>query len=116
MTAKDVYTTALALLGYTDNAEFQRRAVPIFNKVYVELFPIFNEGKEFTPIRSLNESVQIPYKVLLSVMPLGVAEMLALGEGDGELQQYFARDYDRAKARLNRVEQIVDKLPREEWI
>lgn len=111
MTAKDVYTIALGLLGYTDNPEFQRRAVPIFNKVYFDLHRIVHGTKEFQPIKSLNEAPDLPDKVLLSVMPLGIAEMIALGEGDGELQQYFARDYSAARVRINRIDRIENTMP-----
>lgn len=111
MTAKNVYTIALGLLGYTDSADFQRRAVSIVNKVYFDLHRICCGTEEFTPIQTLNEGLKLPDKVLLSVMPSGIAEMIALGEGDGELQQYFAQDYDRGKARLNNIEIITDVLP-----
>ena len=111
MTAKDVYNNALALLGYTDNPEFQRRAVPIFNKVYFDLHTICNGAEDFVPIRSLNDKLNLPDKVLLSVMPLGIAEMIALGEGDGELQQYFARDYNAARVRINRIDRIENTMP-----
>ena len=111
MTAKEVYTIALALLGYTDNPEFQRRAIPVFNKVYFDLHRICNGAKEFQPIKSLNESLDLPDKVLLSVMPSGIAEMIALGEGDGELQQYFALEFDRGKARLNVIDRVQDVMP-----
>ena len=111
MTAKDVYTIALGLLGYTDNPEFQRRALPIFNKVYLDLYTICNGDKEFAPIRSLNEKLKLPDKVLLSAMPLGIAEMIALGEGDGELQQYFARDYSAARVRINQIDRIENTMP-----
>lgn len=111
MTAKDVYNNALALLGYTDNTEFQRRAVPILNKVYFDLHRICNGAEEFKPIRALNEELKLPDAVLLSVMPLGVAEMIALGEGDGELQQYFARDYSVARVRINRIDRIENTMP-----
>lgn len=110
MTAKDVYNNALALLGYTDNPEFQRRAVPIFNKVYFDLHTICNGAEEFAPIRSLNDKLNLPDTVLLSVMPLGIAEMLALGEGDGELQQYFARDYSVARVKLNTIDRVKNTL------
>lgn len=106
MTAKDIYTIALGLLGYTDSAEFQRRAIPIFNKVYYDLYRISGNKEEFEPIRSLNEAVKLPDNVKLSIMPSGVAELLALGEGDGELQQYFSADYNRLRARLSKSDKI----------
>ena len=111
MTAKDVYTIALGLLGYTDNPDFQRKAVPITNKVYLDLHRICNGTEDFEPIKTLNEALDLPDKALRSVMPSGVAEMLALGEGDGELQQYFANDYDRGKAKINSIDTIQDVMP-----
>jgi hypothetical protein len=109
-TAKSVYDTALSLLGYTDNQIFQQRAVAVFNKVYYELHRAIS-GEEFEPISSLSEVLKLPKKILIYTMPLGVAEMLALGEGDGEMQQYFAAAYERAKAKLNRTEEVVDEMP-----
>lgn len=106
MTAKDVYETALALLGYEDNPEFQRRAVPVTNKVYFDLYQRCSDGKDFQPIRSLSEELKLPQNVALTVMPSGVAELIALSEGDGELQQYFALDYDRARAKLAKIDHI----------
>ncbi len=109
MTAKHIYDTALSLLGYTDHPNFQRRAVAVVNKVFFELFVIFeNDPNTFEPIGSLSDSISLPQKALVSAMPAGVAAGLALGEGDGELQQYFAAEYDRAVRRFNRREQIKD--------
>ena len=109
-TAKEVYDTALSLLGYTDNQATQQRAVAVFNKVYYELHRAIS-GEEFKPISSLSEVLYLPKKLLIYTMTLCVAEMLALGEGDGEMQQYFAAAYERAKAKLNRTEAVVDELP-----
>lgn len=111
MTAKDVYTNAIGLLGYTDNAEYQRRALFAINKVYLELFSLIGSEGEFEPLRSLNEKINLPKNIVFSAMPSGVAELIALGEGDGELQQYFALDYDKAKAKINVVEYVVNKIP-----
>lgn len=109
-TAKEVYDTALSMLGYSDSRVIQQRAVAVFNKVYYELHRAIS-GEEFEPISSLSEVLKLPKKVLIYTMPLGVAEMFALGEGDGELQQYFAAAYERAKAKLNRVDSVVDEMP-----
>jgi hypothetical protein len=110
-TAKSVYDTALSLLGYTDSPTTQQRAVAVFNKVYYELHRAINGNAEFQPISALSNVLKLPEKTLVSVMPLGVAEMFALGEGDGELQQYFAIAYERAKARINKIDTVVDEIP-----
>ena len=109
MTAKQIYETAILLLGYTDNPKFQRRAIPVINKVYYELFIIFaDNADDFEPIGAMSDEIALPKKALASAMPAGVAAGIALGEGDGELQQYFALEYDRAVRRFNRREQITN--------
>lgn len=111
MTAKEIYDNALALLGYKDDSVFQNKSVSAFNKVYFELQRAINNCKSFEPISALNSDIELPEKVLVGVMPLGIAEQLALSEGDGEQQQYFAVAYERAKAKLNRTEKIYDIMP-----
>lgn len=116
-TAKEIYDTALSLLGYTDDSVFQRKAVACFNKVYFELYRAITinskdeEGLKFSPITSLSGVLNLPQKVLIGVMPLGIAEQLALSQGDGEQQQYFAASYERAKAKLNRIDAVSDTMP-----
>lgn len=110
-TAKEIYDTALALLGYSDSSIFQRKAVASFNKVYFELYRAITNNEEFKPIKALSDTVNLPQKVLVGVFPLGYAEQFALGQGDGEQQQYFAVAYERAKAKLNRIDEVSDVLP-----
>lgn len=111
MTGKDVYVNALATLGYTDSPEFQRKAVVNINKVYLDLHRICGSGKEFKPITSLNNTIDLPFDAIIGAMISGVAELLALAEGDGELQQYFGVDYERGKRKLTRIDSVVDVLP-----
>lgn len=111
MTGKDIYLRAIVSLGYKDNQTFKDKAVVVINQVYEELLNSF-PGCERKTIASLNETVDLPDTVCSGAMVYGVAERLALGEGDGELQQYFAMRFDRAKARLNVVDRIQDVFPR----
>lgn len=116
-TAKEIYDTALSLLGYTDDSVFQKKAIACFNKVYFELHRAISidskdeEGLKFSPITSLSGILNLPKKVLVGIMPLGIAEQLALSQGDGEQQQYFAAAYERAKAKLNRIDAVSDTMP-----
>lgn len=105
MKAKDIYDSAMLQLGYSDNAKLQNRALPIINRIYYELFIIFHKaGEKFTPATTLASEIKLSNEVALSiVMPLGVAAGLAVGEGDGELQQYFAAEYDRARKRFTQI-------------
>lgn len=111
MTAKEIFDSAINQLGYTENATMQRRAVSIINKIYFEMFIIFKkQDEEFSPIKSLGENIKLPVDVVSIVMPLGVAAGIALGEGDGELQQYFAYEYDRARKRYGHFDTIKDVM------
>lgn len=110
-TAKEIFDAALSLLGYKDDSVFHHKAIAAFNKVLYEMYRAINTEKEFEPISTLSEEINLPNKVLFGVMPLGIAEQLALSEGDGEQQQYFVVAYERAKAKLNRIDQIHDILP-----
>lgn len=111
MTAKMVYDTALSLLGYTERPNFQRRAIAIINQVIFDLLPVLPKETEFKPISSLSDKLPFNETIIQGVMPLSVAEKLALSEGDGELQQYFAISYDNAKKRLNTTRTIQDTMP-----
>ena len=111
MTGKEVLNMALSHLGYSENSNILSRAKSIINKVYYDLHRIIHSDSDFKPLESLSETVNLPLKTIISAMVSGVAEMVALGQGDGELQQYFALDYDREKAKLNTQDKIHDVLP-----
>lgn len=108
MTGKDIYLMAINHLGYAENLNAQQRVITIINKVYYDLHRIVNSTAEFIPIKSLADKVELPIKIIVSTMVFGVAESLALGEGDGELQQYFAAEYDRQKAKINTIDKVYD--------
>ncbi len=111
MTGTEIYEKAITSLGYSDDDVFKRRAVVCLNQIYEELFNISGLD-EFKPIKTLSEDIGLPKRMLNSAIVYGLAERLALGEGDGERQQYFARQYDRAKARFNRIDSVEDTMPR----
>ena len=110
MTGTDIYNRALASLGYKDDKVFKNKAVVVINQVYDLLFPTI-EGIGYKPIKSLGDMINLPERVASSALVYGVAERLALGEGDGELQQYFALQFDRARARNNRIDKVTDVMP-----
>lgn len=105
MTGWDVYNRALASLGYKDSQVFKNKALVIINQVYDDLY-ISKHGK-YLPLRALNEEINLPERII-NAMVYGTAEKMALGEGDGELQQYFAKAYDRAKARITVADSVKD--------
>lgn len=108
MTGKEVYNLALNNLGYQDNANIKGRILTIINRVYLDLHRLVYGNAKFKPIDSLGDTVDLPQKIIISAMSSGVAERIALGEGDGELQQYYALDYEKQKARINRQDKIID--------
>ena len=110
MTGKDVYNRAIDSLGYADDQQLKNKALTAVNMI-ADRVSAAVEGAEYTVCKSLSDTLELPDKVM-SAMVYGVAERLALGEGDGELQQYFAAQFDRAMARLNRVDRIQDVMPR----
>lgn len=110
MTGKDVYERAITSLGYTDSQVFKNKAVVAINQIYDLLHPLAGQG-EYRPLSSLGDVVNLTDRAASGALVYGVAERLALGEADGELQQYFAKQFDRARARLNAVDRIVDTMP-----
>lgn len=106
MTGVEVYNKALTSLGYRDSQTFKNKGLVAINQVYDDLYnAVFGEYK---PIRALSNEIIIPEKIVSNAMVYGVAEKIALGEGDGELQQYFAKLYDRAKARITVIDKVED--------
>jgi hypothetical protein len=105
MIAKDIYDKALITLGYTDDQVFKDRAVVVINQVYDDLSEI--TGVEHTPIKNLSSEVNLPDRICNNAMVFGVAEKLALGQGDGEQQQYYAIKYDQARMKLSHSDKVV---------
>lgn len=105
MTAGEIYRKALDSLGYSDSQAIQRKAVTVINQVYDDIFDAA-QGKEYKPITSLSGEINLTEPRVINAFVYGVAEKLALGEGDGELQQYFLMEYRSAKAKLTRIEKV----------
>jgi hypothetical protein len=105
MIAKDIYDKALVTLGYTDDQAFKDRAVVVINQVYDDLSEV--AGVEYAPIKNLSSEVNLPDRICNNAMVFGVAEKLALGQGDGEQQQYYAIKYDQARMKLSHSDKVV---------
>lgn len=104
MTGQDIYKKALDSLGYTDDSAIQRKALTVLTQIYDELFDASGET-EYNPPSSLGAEIKAKPR-LTNAYIYGVASRLALGEGDGELQQYFLMEYRSAKAKLTRIEKV----------
>lgn len=118
MTGQEILKTAADLLGYNDangnfllSARISSTAVTTVNRIYSDLWHICNDT-EFTPIKTLQEEIKLPERVLNDVMPYGVAMMMAQSESDGDQQQMYSVLYNRKRASLSKTEKIQDVLPR----
>ena len=106
MTGVEVYNRAVVSLGYSDSQVLKNKCLVAINQVYDDLYcKVYGDYK---PLTALNEKINLPDRSVIGAMVYGVAEKLALGEGDGELQQYFAKAYDRAKAKITVADKVKD--------
>lgn len=103
MTGNDIFKQAMVLLNYTDNngnvnagnnANLNKRALPIVNQIYADL----SESAEPKILTSLNEQIDLNRYALLNVMPYGVAMLLAQSDGDAENQTLYASLYNQRRA------------------
>ena len=116
MTAKDIISKAIVMLGYNDeqgntsDSRFQIAAKNALKIVYSDLFYCLN-SKGFEEIKSLTDEIKLPERVLNNVMPYGVASFIAESIGDGEKQQFFTVIYNRKRTQLTNFEDMEDGIP-----
>lgn len=121
-TGMKVLRRVLELLGYVDtygsadtvqDAELLRRALTAINQITAELW--FQEQGEaaFTPITSLQQTIPLSDRACHTVLPYGVAMLLAQNEGDGDRQALYASLYNARRSTVGTtVTRRVDTLPR----
>ena len=116
MTGAEVLNKSLQLLGYSDsngNAHLtqviRNRALMVVNLVYMELSR--NCGIDNMSLSSLNDEVKLPERVLIEVMPCGIAMYVANAESDFNAEAFWSREYNSKRATLSRLEEIKDTLP-----
>lgn len=125
-TGTDLFCRAMALLHYADsdseagageNAALLGRCLPLINQVYAELWYAVKPDEAFVPLTAPDQTVALPARVRETVMPYGVAMLLAQGEGDGNNQALFASLYNGRRASLcTEAERRCDVLPKGEII
>ncbi len=120
MKASELLNSALKMLGYTNadgNVELTGRirnsAIVTVNLVYSDLWRICNTG-EFEPIKSLDEEIKLPQKMMGDVFWYGLAMHIARSENDGDQQQYFAALYNAKRAGLTNYKKVKNVIPRVE--
>lgn len=120
-TGYQIVRKALLLLGYVDlygnvdmtqNGELLRRALTALNQIYGELW--YQERQEpFVPLTALGQPVALSDRTVQTVMPYGVAMLLAQSENDGDDQGLFATLYNARRVGVSGGEcRRTDVMPR----
>ncbi len=121
MNGNEVLRQALILLNYTDThgdgevpggAGLYKRALATVNQIVAELW--YQEHSEpFQPLSDLHQPLPLSAAVVQTVVPYGVAMLLAQEDGDADNQTVYAALYDgrRAAATHNTTARIADALP-----
>lgn len=120
-TGEQIAKQALLLLNYVDaygradtaeEAGLWRRSMAAVNQIYAELWRQEKGGEPFAPLQSGKEYVQISAYAAYTVMPYGVAMLLAQGEGDGDHQLLYASLYNAKRTAVSREDCRCDVFPR----
>lgn len=118
MTGQEVIQQAMTLLGY--EAEVGglpggespgRRALTVVNTVAADAWYDAHE-EPYTPLSTLAQALPFSDAVARTVLPYGVAMLLAQLQGDVDNQTLFATLYDQRRSRVGgRQRRIVDAWP-----
>ena len=118
MTARDILTTAMTMLGYTRNngeisgeQELFKRGIIAVNQAYADLFYLLG-GKDYKAITSSNDTINLPERILNDIMPYGVAMFIAQSENDGDSQALYANIYNKKRASVRIANTVQDVMPR----
>ena len=104
----DVFRQALNLLNYTNvygetdsmqNADLVKRALPMVNQIYVDLFFAETPDLDFVPLKAMHEEIKLSARTVKS-------------ESDGDNQALFATLYNNKRRSAERPAWTVqDVLP-----
>ena len=120
-TGEQIWRQALLLLNYVDaygavdaarDVELCRRGLAAVNRIYGELWYQEQGEKPFVPLDRITDTVALSERVRRTVMPYGVAMLLAQSESDGDQQMLFATLYNAKRTAVSRVDCRLDVLPR----
>lgn len=121
MTGKEVFRQALQLLGYTDNSgepdsrrgtEIYKTGLAVTNQIIAEL-SVAQSGMLPPPLTSLQQEVPLDEQTARTVLPYGIAMLLAATANDGDNQAVFAALYDGHRAACcHAYTRRTDVLPR----
>ncbi len=116
MTGEEVLAKAIKLLGYTNNqgnVELTQRvrssATENINIIYADLSKI--EEKNFKPITSLDQKIDLPDIVMYDCFVYGLAMNIARSEYDTDNQREFAILYNSKRLSLSKTAKRIDVIP-----
>ena len=117
MTGEEVLLKAMKLLGYANNQgniELTQRirssATENINIIYADLSRI--EGKDFSPITSLDTKIDLPDIIMYDCFLYGLAMNIARSEYDTDNQREFAILYNSKRTALSKTGKRDDVISR----
>lgn len=113
MTAGQVFTKAMQLLGYVTDGHsggIKSRAIALINAAYVDVCRASRIN--FEPVRTLAEKFALDNTIITDVLVYGVAMFIAQSEGDSAMQAVYCDLYNRKRGSLATSDAIIDVLPR----
>ncbi len=113
MTVKECLAQAYRLLGYTDTvgSALQKQAVGLADQIAAELWYAATDAA-YIPLTSPAQVVPLPDQTVRTVLPYGVAMLIAQVQGDADNQAVFAALYDgRRSLACQQSGRVEDRLP-----
>lgn len=116
MKVKELIKKSLLLLGYTDgngnsfDSRFQAVSQNAVNFILADLTHCLGRD-DYKDIKSLEDVISMPDRVIYDVMPYGVASFIAESMGDGDKQQYFAAMYNSKRKSVTYESSVQDVIP-----
>lgn len=119
MTGHDVVRQALALLNYTDTRAdgsvpggdgLNKRTLAFVNQIAAELWYRDNTAP-YRPLTDLSAYVLLDDVTARTVLPYGVAMLIAQSDGDANNQTLYASLYDGRRVATRTGDRIRDALP-----
>ncbi len=120
MTGNDCLRQAMSLLNYTDTrveggvpggAGVYRHTLAYVNQIAAELWYVEHDAP-FTPLTGPGDTLPLSDAAAQTVLPYGVAMLLAQAAGDADNQTLYAGLYDQRRSAARRsVAHIRDGLP-----
>ena len=119
MTGNEILRQAMTLLNYTDtdgaitaDADLQKRALPLINQIYSDLWYI-RTSSTFRPLTRLADAIDLDHFVLRNVMPYGVAMLIAQTDGDIDNQTMYASLYNQRRSSVRSCsDRMIDCQPK----